>query len=258
MNYWTSSYAELSSLYILEFEKRWQNGEKVAVWINDYIKNNGYTIKTILDIPCGIGRISLPISVFGYKVIGIDATKHFMNYALKKSEAYPNSNIKFITSEISNLPDEVIMSNPDLIINWWTSIGYYDKEDDIQFFKNLHKISHLNTILMIETWHRDSILMNPIEKFWNDLDNYVVLVQQEIRPNIDHVFATHTYFEKKKNNDLKFKNLFKSKIILYSVEELMQILDKTGWEVVDLFNTISDKKSFDRTRDRVIIIAKAI
>ena len=254
---WIDSYKRLADLYIEEFESRWNEGTDTAKALSYYVKANFPDITRVLDVPCGIGRLSLPLSLLAFNVLGIDFSDKFIEFANKKKSEYGSETSSFVVGDMFS-SDKIILSHePQLIVNWWTSIGYNNKEADVKFLKHLKAVTKRGTILMIETWTREYIINFPIRRFWNDLGNSVVMVTQKIDPLREYVEAEHRYF-RKINSDLKYVDNFKSKIMLYSVLELKNILTNAGWTVLHVANSINQiDNSFKPQLDRCVFVCKS-
>jgi len=86
----------------------------------------------ILDLCCGVGRLSIEFAKHNFSVTGVDITKAYLNIA--KKNAGKTSKIKFIQSDMR------AFSKPnsfDVIVNMFTSFGYFeDPKDDIKVLKN--------------------------------------------------------------------------------------------------------------------------
>jgi len=63
-------------LYELVLEGMWERGEEDAVAISSYLASEGLARCRVLDAPCGIGRVGIPLARLGFEVTGIDFSPH--------------------------------------------------------------------------------------------------------------------------------------------------------------------------------------
>ena len=246
---WTENYQDLSTIYIKEFESRSRDGFKTAMDISTYIKQKLKGVQRIVDIPCGVGRISIPLSLQGFKVLGIDFSSQFIQYANSKKDEFKSDNVSFLVHDMYKSDDLISEFNPQVIISWWTSIGYKHKKDDVKFFKKIRSAVKSGTIFIVETWFREYILNFPIKHFWSDLGDVIVVIEQNIDPLKDSVTSVHKYYQKEEGH-LNLVGSFSSEIMLYSINELKNLIENAGWEFLSLMNSISNINSFDIKQDR--------
>ena len=254
---WINSYKKLADVYIEEFESRWEEGVDTATALSHYVRTNFQDITRVLDVPCGIGRLSIPLSLLGFSVLGIDFSDKFIEYANKKKSEYGSGTLKFVVGDMFS-SDEVILSHkPQLVIIWWTSIGYNGRKTDLKFLKHLKMVTEHGTILIVETWTREYVINFPIRRFWNDLGKSLVIVSQQVDPLTEFVKSEHSYF-RKINDDLKYVGSFASKIMLYSVVELRSMFESAGWKVLRVANSISQiDGSFNPRIDRCVFVCES-
>ncbi len=254
---WTQNYKDLSTIYIKEFESRWTEGIKTARALSGYVKQEFNNVRKIVDVPCGIGRLSIPLFLEGFDVLGIDFSSQFVEYANKKIEDFKSNRVNFLIQDMYESHEVIANFEPHMIICWWTSIGYKDKKADENFFKEIRSAIKPGTIFMIETWFREYILNFPIKRFWSDLGDVIVTVDQNIDPLKETVSSVHKYYEKI-NGSLQLLGSFSSEIMLYSVIELKNMLEDAGWIVVNLVNSIGNTNSFDIKQDRCVFVCKSV
>ena len=248
-----------STTYLDEMMLMEDEAPLIAMSINKYIKKKGFNVSNVLDIPCGLGRISIEMAKFGYNLIGVDISDQFINIAKSKSKIYKMDK-KFQLYKADMYTDnlkKIINESPDLILNWWTSIGYKSQDDDINFFKMLHDLSHNGTIFMLETWHRNFILSHPIKRTWKQLKSGYVLIEYNIS-NFNSLIESNRKYYKLNNNSLKFEGQFNTKIILYDLSDLAKMLINTGWEVIDVMNNIENPSPFNPNNNGLVIVSKSI
>lgn len=197
------------------------------------------------------------MSLHGFDVLGIDFSDKFVEYANRKRTQFGSKTSRFVAGNMYSSDELIFKYKPQLVVNWWTSIGYKDKKTDIKFFKHLNAVTEAGTILIIETWSREFVINFPIRRFWNDLGNSVVMVSQQVDPLCEYVESEHSYF-RKVNSDLKYLGKFRSKIMLYSVLELKNMLTKTGWRVLHVANSINQiDSSFKPQLDRCVFVCQS-
>ena len=231
----------------------------VAISIIKYLKNKRYKVENILDIPCGLGRLSVEMAKFGYNVTGIDISEQFLSIAkLRSSDSDIKGKLYFAKADMYNDDlKEIIGKSPDLILNWWTSIGYKNQSDDVKFFRKLHDLSHNGTIFMLETWHRNYILSHPISKTWKQLKSGFVLIEYNIS-SFNTVVESKRKYYKSSNDVFKYEGEFTTRVLLYDLSDLARMLIDAGWEIVDIMNSIEHPEPFNPNSNGLVIVSKFI
>lgn len=93
-----------------------------------------YHIQSVIDVACGYGRHSIPLTEAGFSVTGIDQSGCFIEKARIES-----SKATFI---VGNIRDFNISEKCDVAINIFTSFGYF--EDDAE---NQKVLANINSVL---------------------------------------------------------------------------------------------------------------
>src|SRR5262249_35860949 len=90
--------------------------------------------KTALDLCCGPGRCSIALAKRGFSVTGVDKSK----FLLDKGRAAARTaglNVRWIQADMR---DFVRPNSFALVLNMFTSFGYFDdREDDMLVLKNI-------------------------------------------------------------------------------------------------------------------------
>ncbi len=97
-------------MHVLESIKKFYSSDKIVKFYSekplfpfeDIIFKKYLTRKgTILDLCCGAGRASFPLSEMGFEVIGLDINEKLIKAARKKATDYPNAS--FILSDVEKV-----------------------------------------------------------------------------------------------------------------------------------------------------------
>ncbi|GEM_PF-84189 len=97
-------------------------------FLHKILQKNGRP-KSVIDIGCGMGRISDALQQKGYSVTGVDGSLNMLKLAKKK---YPR--VKFVQSRF----DKFSIS-ADAAISWWTTYTYLSPAEFKRFVIQLHK-----------------------------------------------------------------------------------------------------------------------
>jgi len=239
--------------------ERWSQGLEEARWIVKILENYGIYEGKILDVMCGNGRHALYLAEKGYQVIGLDLSPVFIKDAIKRAEKMGvKDNVSFIIGDIRDLPHIVSKYSPfDGVINFWTSIGYYGEEVDILLFRGIREVARRDTVFIIgDTISKEYLQSNFSPTTYAEFNDLLVLHFAEYDP-VRSILTDLWRFYEKKGDDWAYRTSIKVKIRVYSIGELARILKKTGWEVVESYDSIIGFTSvkFD---SRINFIAKAV
>ncbi|MCP4445095.1 MAG: methyltransferase domain-containing protein [Myxococcales bacterium] len=111
---------------------------------------------TILDAPCGYGRIAIPLARRGMRVTSVDYSSDLLDHGQKCASS---EELRVpITWRQEDLRTAELGSAFTAAINLFSSIGYGSEEDDLATLTNLHSALTPGGQLFIETMHRDAIV----------------------------------------------------------------------------------------------------
>lgn len=108
----------------------------------------------VLDLACGHGRHSIPLSKRGFDVTGYDLSEVFLERARADAEAQ-GATVRWIQGDMRRLPFE---GEFDAVINVFTAFGYFeDPEDDIETLRGIRSALRPGGRFLLETMHRDGL-----------------------------------------------------------------------------------------------------
>lgn len=236
-----------------------QRTEKELSFILDFIKDRFRNKKIkILDLACGHGRHSLPLAKAGYFVIGIDYSDYFLKLAKKEAKKLKLKNIKFIKKDMRKIN---FKNEFDLVINMFTSFGYFENEDDnLLVLKNIYQSLKNNGyfILDLENYHR---WLTWFIKNGKWADGFLT-ISSIIKQSNGLEVTTKTWFDIEKMRVFIKREWFENKtksylgsFRLYSLNEICNYLKLLNFKIFKIYGDF-DKKEFDSQSSRMIIISK--
>jgi SAM-dependent methyltransferase len=109
---------------------------------------------SILDAPCGHGRIAILLSVDGFRVTGVDVTELFLDRAGLDRDRLA-VDVDYRKGDLRSLP----VSGPfDAVVCWFTSFGYFDDDDNRRVLDEFARVLRPGGRLLIETMHHDGFV----------------------------------------------------------------------------------------------------
>lgn len=196
------------------------------------------TGSTVLDLGCGTGRHSIVFARKQMRVTAVDFSPFLLQEAKKKAAGL---NINFILSDIR---DFSIPTKFDLILNMFTTFGYFKTDEDNS--KILRTIqNHLKT-----EGHFLIDYLNPVYLEKNLTKHEVKEIKGEeikIEHQIEHGFVVKKIRFPDRN--------YEERVKLYSNQDLEKMLKEHGLMVKKKWNSFQDQP-WDPSGPRQIILGQ--
>jgi SAM-dependent methyltransferase len=109
---------------------------------------------TILDAPCGHGRLARRLAGAGLRVTGVDVTPSYLEQARAESvlPAGATGAVSYVEGDLRRLPVEGPF---DAVVCWLNSFGYYDDADCHRVLAEFHRVLRPGGRVAIDTMHHD-------------------------------------------------------------------------------------------------------
>jgi len=199
----------------------------------------------VLDLACGRGRHSQQLAQLGYKVTGVDLSA--------ESIAFAKTNIPTSLPDVSSLEFRVhnmtkaLPENYDLIVNLFTSFGYFEREED-----NLHTIEAM----------RDTLKPNGVAVI--DFLN-VPFVVSHLVPSDQKTVDGITFHQQRVYRDgYIYKNIrfsvddypynYTERVRALKLEDFSKLLDTADLKLLNLYGDY-DLNAYDRDTSPRLIMA---
>jgi SAM-dependent methyltransferase len=193
----------------------------------------------ILDVPCGAGRLALPLAERGYRLTGVDRSSEFLGHARSRDAL---NQVTWEQRDMRNLPWQ---ERFDGVFCTGNSFGYLDDEGNAAFLRSVRKALKPGGRFVLETPMVLENLLHWVQPrpWWKAGDVYLLVENQydpaSARLNIEYTFVSNGRVEVRRGSHRA-----------YSYRELVELLTASGFsvDVADPWTRDAHSVSFIGTR----------
>lgn len=195
-----------------------------------------------LDLACGKGRHSIFLNKHGLNVTGLDLSKQ----SIAVAKPFENDTLSF---DVHDMREEYQDEKFDVVFNLFTSFGYFeDYSDNNKVLSSANKMLVDKGLLIIDFMNINYVIRNLVKE--------EVKTVEGIDFHISRVF-NGTHIVKYINfQDGGHEYKFREMVQTICQNEFMDLLNKSGFEVIDTFGDINLSSFDDENSERLIIIAQ--
>jgi SAM-dependent methyltransferase len=214
--------------------------------IDKIVALTGFQGRRVLDLCCGPGRHTVVLAKKGYIVTAVDRTPFLLKKAQKRAQAEGVS-VEWVLDDMRNFvrPDTY-----DLVVNLFTSFGYFDeKQDDIKVLQNVYASLKGGGVCVLELAGKEILarIFGPTSA--ERLPDGSMLVQcHEIFDEWTRIRNEWILIKDGKATSFKFHHT------IYSGQELKDRLLQAGFSKVRLFGNL-DGEEYGLAAQRLIATA---
>lgn len=201
----------------------------------------------VLDFPCGVARHSLIFSKLGYDVTGVDITQRYLKRASRQAKKEKVE----LTLKQGDIRKYKEIGKYDLVINLFTSFGYFKKlSDDKRVLKNIHRSLKPGGHFVIDIMGKEILarIFRDSNAYFEEEGSIFVEIR-EISDDWGWIKNKWIICEDGKNREYDVEHR------VYSATELKWLLKETGFRVKKCYGDFNVNMPYDRTAKRLIIHA---
>jgi 2-polyprenyl-3-methyl-5-hydroxy-6-metoxy-1,4-benzoquinol methylase len=193
----------------------------------------------ILDVPCGAGRLALPLAERGYRLTAVDWSSEFLGHARSRDA------LNRVTWEQRDMRKLPWTERFDGVFCMGNSFGYLDDEGNAAFLRSVRHALKPGGRFVLETPMLLENVMNHLQPrpWWKAGDVYLLVENQydpaTARLNIEYTFVSNGRVEVRRGSHRA-----------YSYRELVELLTASGFavEVADPWTRDAHSAVFIATR----------
>jgi cyclopropane fatty-acyl-phospholipid synthase-like methyltransferase len=214
--------------------------ELVELVLNNIsLRENG----NVLDLASGFGRHAILFAKRGFNVTAVDLSESLLSIA-KDNVKSEGVDINFVHSDIRQFQPDL---HYDLIVNLFTSIGYFEKDEENYFI--LRKVYDLladTGFFVLDYFNKNFVVNNLVAQTVDEIDDGTITQNR---------FIEGERIVKEITIDRKGKvNKFHESVRMFSSEELLNMLEKLGFNKLNIFGDFRGNPFELETSQRIIII----
>lgn len=197
----------------------------------------------VLDAACGSGRHSILMAKKKYSVTAFDLSKPLLKIAIDKAKTL-NLDIKFFNGDLRfiDLKDKF-----DLILNLFTSFGYFDNDkENFAFIESSYKMLEDKGYFVLDYFNEAFIRRNLVSESEKSIDGLRIVEKREIKNN--RVVKSITIEQNGTANN------YEESVQLYSFDEIKEHFNRIGFKMVKVFGKYDCSEFLPYDSERLIII----
>jgi len=236
---------------------RWSQAESTVKGIVKVFAENKIESGKILDICCGNGRLAIWLAKQGFNVIGVDISAEYLEDARQRAKDFGvESKVTFMEGDMRDVDRIVVNEMPfDGVINFSTSIGFWDDQTDELIFTKTRQLTREDGILIIgELDHKDHLIRSFHPRLYFENKDAIVLTKSKYE---SPTFQSQMRYYAKEEATLRFVDSLTYQVWVYGVEELASLLNRAGWKVHGTYGSIETLQPLT-PNSLMNIVAKAV
>ena len=198
----------------------------------------------VLDVPCGTGRISVPLAERGFVVSGLDISNRVLEVARAAAPA-----LDLRQGDMRDLPWPD--GSFDAVLNLWTAFGYFETQvEDERVLAEAARVLTPGGVFVLDTINQAALLRDFRPQGWNELDGALLLERRE------HDLVTgriQSYWTFVKPGGERSEFAFDHR--LYTTREYVDMLRRAGLEPTAFFGGFDGSELTPDTW-RLVIVAE--
>jgi len=203
----------------------------------------------VLDIMCGYGRHSLELARRGLNVTAVDNLTDYIN-EIKEMTKTENLPVECICTDVLEMQ---IDKQYDAALCMGNSLQFFNEEETLRLLSNISDHLKQGGKFFINTWSIAEIAMkNFKEKSWGRFGELLFLTDNKLLFHPTRIEVSSLIIADSGDREEKTAIDF-----IYSISELETLLNKTGFELKEIYS-IPGKKQFAVGEPRAYIVAEKL
>lgn len=236
---WYQSWFDTPYYHILYQQRNYDEAQRFIKNLVAYLKINEN--QNILDLACGKGRHSIFLNSLGYNVTGVDLSKQSILEASKSI----NARLKFMIHDM-RYPLE---NKYDIILNLFTSFGYFDStQDNFDVLKTIKNSLNKDGIGVIDFMNSEYVIQHLVPSNTIEIEGIQFDIKRTFKEGI--ITKTIDIFDGDKVIS------YEERVQAFFYQDFIDMISKANLSFMACFGTYDLEPYNAQTSDRLILIFK--
>ena len=238
-NNFYKSWFDTPYYHILYKNRDYKEAEMFTKELMEFIKLPSNS--KILDLACGEGRHSINLNKMGYDVTGVDLSVK----NIKNASKYESENLKFKIHDMRKPFGQKF----DLVVNLFTSFGYFDDfKDNLKTLDSIKSSLKKNGLAVIDFLNIKYLKNNLIHKNTEEIDG----IKFHLNRSIKNIFLTKKISFKHELNEYNFEEKVRSLDLI----DFKSMFKQSNIEILHIFGDYKLTSFDENNSKRLIFILK--
>ena len=205
----------------------------------------------ILDVPCGQGRHAVHLARAGYRVDGLDYSRHLLGVARAHAPTSLAGSLRFRQGDMRTLP-ATWTGRFDAVLNLSTSFGFFrHPADDAWTLREFARVLKPDGTLIWHGANRDGVMARFISRDWWPTSDGSLMAH---RRHFDHLSGILTVEAEWSGPAGTGRREYQLR--LYTATRLAELLAATGMIVEEAFDGWTDQPLSRRSGEMLLVARK--
>jgi SAM-dependent methyltransferase len=192
----------------------------------------------LLDVPCGDGRVALPLAARGIRVTGVELNERLLEYARARA-GEQGLDVEWRLGDMRDLPWQ---GEFDAALCFSGSFGYFDEGGNRDFVVSVRRALKPGGRFLVDTHVQETLLPILQERGWRRVDATLVLEERHVDHEHGRIDAEWTFVRDGRTWTGT------TSVRLYTYRELQQLLLAAGFTRVDGYGLDDEPFSVPESR----------
>lgn len=230
-------------------------------WLIERFKEYGISTESrILDLSCGIGRHSIPLAKRGYSVVGYDPSEYFIQHAKTWADRDIRSTtkVRFYAGPAGMAHSILTKCGEypfDAIIIMFNSLGYSSELNDKRILYDAYKLASSKCLLITQTENRDWRMKNFQPTILYEFENLSMYENWSFDFESSVSKGVTRYYDKGDPYNLKLLLEVTVRLRLYSLHELIFVINSAGWQYIRSYGGMHHTKPADSSDETIFTLS---
>lgn len=202
---------------------------------------------TILDVPCGTGRIGIELAALGHEVTGLDINEALLEEARKNADAR-GLPVRWMPGDMRQPPVE---GGFDAVICYWGSFGVFNEEDNLHHARAMHRALRPGGRFLLELASLEVLAVHPQPRDWVRSGKITALEESSYDPFTGRVHTRWTFYDQDKR-----LGEYETDMRIYSTFELVELLRRAGFSEFAAYSDLEGSRYSLGSRQLILVATR--